>query len=71
MIYKTLKILTDWEFERMYNNDDVNIDTELQLEFKSDYPNHTISAKLGYLTNNNDGTKTYDLTIIYELTRLL
>lgn len=71
MIYKTSKILTDLEFETIYENDSVNIDTELQLEFTSDYPNHTITAKLGYLTNNNDGTKTYDLTIAYELTRLL
>jgi hypothetical protein len=71
MIYKTTKTVTDLEFEKIYDNDSSNIDEELITEFISDYPNHTIINKLGYLIDNGDSNKSYDLTIIYELTRLI
>jgi hypothetical protein len=71
MIYKITKTISDLEFETLYYNDSVNIESELQLEFELDYPNHSVVHKLGYIINNDNGTKTYDLTIIYELTRLI
>jgi hypothetical protein len=67
MIYKTTKTVTDWEFQKIYSSNQLNMDIELSTGFKSKYPNHTIINSLGYLINNEDNTKTYDLTISYEL----
>lgn len=67
MLYKTEKEISALEWETLYDKDQVNIDNELTQKFESDYPNHKITSKLGYLTDNEDGSKTYDLSIAYEL----
>lgn len=67
MIYKTTKTISNEDYLNLYGGDSANIDNELTQKFESDYPNHRITIKLGYLIDNSDDTKTYDLSITYEL----
>ena len=67
MEYATSKTVTDLEFETIYHNDDVNIDTELQLQFRTDNPTYIVTGSIGRLTDNGNGTKTYNITFTYEV----
>ena len=67
MEYSTTKTVTDWEFETLYYNDDVNIDTELQLQFRYDNPTYIVTGSIGRLQDNGDNTKTYYITFTYEI----
>lgn len=67
MEYSTTKTVTDWEFERIYNSDDVNIDTELQWQFREDNPTYIVTGSIGHLQDNGDNTKTYYITFTYEI----
>lgn len=66
MEYTTSKTVTDFIFETVYHNDDANIDTELQIQFRTDYPNRTTTGSIGYLQDNGNNTKTYHITFTYE-----
>jgi hypothetical protein len=67
MEYSTTKTVTDWEFETLYNSDDVNIDTELQWQFREDNPTYEVTGSIGHIESNGDGTKTYYITFTYEI----
>lgn len=67
MEYSTTKTVTDLEFETIYHNDSVNIDTELQLEFRADNPTYEVTGSLGHIESNGDSTKTYYITFTYEI----
>jgi hypothetical protein len=67
MEYTTSKTVTDLEFETVYHNDDINIDTELNIQFRNEHPDYNILGTIGYLTDNGDGTKTYNITFTYEV----
>ena len=67
MEYSTTKTVTDWEFETLYYNDDVNIDTELQLQFRYDNPTYQVTGSIGHIESNGDNTKTYYITFTYEI----
>lgn len=67
MEYTTSKTVTDLEFQEIYNNNSINIDTELNLKFRKENPSYIITGSIGSLTNNGDNTLTYNLSIDYEI----